>query len=124
MVIDNLDIQGIAAIPLETDSPAVIDANAPLAGAVAFQGFQAIAGRGAKKFQRGRGAELRQFALGDAADGDPATRAAAGKEGLGVFVAEGSDHAVYCIPINDMRQACERGVWREMVEDARAACLA
>ena len=88
MVIDNLDVQRVSDIPWETDSPAVIDANAPLAGAAAFERFKAIAGRGAQEIQSGGGIELRQFALGDTADGEPTTRAAAAKEGLSVSVAE------------------------------------
>ena len=44
MIINNLDLEGIAVSPAKTDSPLVIDANTVLAGAVAFELLQAVAG--------------------------------------------------------------------------------
>jgi hypothetical protein len=49
VVINDFDLRHIAIFPTETDAPLVIDADAPLAGAVSFQRFQAITGRRAEK---------------------------------------------------------------------------
>jgi len=45
MIIDDLNVEGIPFFPSETYSLLVIDADAVLPGAVAFQRLQAVAGR-------------------------------------------------------------------------------
>lgn len=48
MIINNLDLEGIAVSPPKTDPPLVIDANTVLTGAIALELLQAIAGRDAE----------------------------------------------------------------------------
>jgi len=74
MVIDNLDIGGVAVCPDKAHTPLIIDANAVLSGAIPFQGFQPIAWRGTQKLQRLRSSQLRQLALGHALDRPEAAR--------------------------------------------------
>ena len=51
MVVDDLDLPGIAVAPYETDAPLLVDANAVLPPAVAPQGFQPVAGRRPQIFE-------------------------------------------------------------------------
>ena len=48
MVVDDLDIKGIAIFPLETDPPLPIDADAVLSGPVTVQRLKVVAGRHTK----------------------------------------------------------------------------
>jgi hypothetical protein len=45
VVVDDLDIEGVAAFETKAQSPLLVDADAPLAGSIAFQGFEAIGRR-------------------------------------------------------------------------------
>jgi len=45
MVVDDLDIFGIAVAPHEADAPLSVDANRVLADAISFQRLELIAGR-------------------------------------------------------------------------------
>jgi hypothetical protein len=45
VIVDNLDIVGIAVVPTKTEPPLVIDANAVLAFSVGSQRFQSVSGR-------------------------------------------------------------------------------
>lgn len=65
MVVNNFHIQSIDAIPAKTDSPSVVDANAPLSGSVSFEQFQAIPGRHPEEVQSGRSMQLDQFSFGN-----------------------------------------------------------
>jgi hypothetical protein len=55
VVIDDLDIEGITVLETETHAPLVVDADAPLAGAIALQGFEMI-GKRLAQVLRTRGA--------------------------------------------------------------------
>ncbi len=48
MVIDDLDVEGIAISPAKANAPLVIDANTVLAGALPFKSLESIGGRDAK----------------------------------------------------------------------------
>jgi len=88
MVINDFGVQHLAIFPTETDAPPIVDADAPLSGAVSLQRFQAIAGRRAEKVQGGRGIQLSQLALGNGAYRQPATRATPAKQGLSISIAK------------------------------------
>jgi hypothetical protein len=67
MVIGNLDGKGIAVFPTETYAPLVVDADAPLASAVAGKLLKAIAaGRNTEKVEGGGAMKLFQLALRNA----------------------------------------------------------
>jgi len=65
MIIDDHDISGIAVLPDKTDAPLIVDANAVLTCAVAFQRFQAVRRGYAQIFQRFGIVEHTQLALGN-----------------------------------------------------------
>jgi hypothetical protein len=64
MVIDNLYIVGIAAFPNETDSPLIINPNAPLAVSVTGKFFETIGRRNAQIVERKGAAEHSQLSQG------------------------------------------------------------
>jgi hypothetical protein len=66
MIIHNFNVVRVFATPAEAYPPLVIDADAVLSGAVAFQGFQAVAGRQGQVAQFARTVKLRELPQGDA----------------------------------------------------------
>jgi hypothetical protein len=62
MVVDDFDMAWSSFLPDEADAPLVVDQDAVLAGAVAFQRFQPIAGRDTQILQDARLIEQTQFA--------------------------------------------------------------
>jgi len=52
VIIRDLDVEGIAASPFETDAPLVVDADAPLPGPIALQLFQPVSRRHAQAIER------------------------------------------------------------------------
>ena len=45
MIVENLDVPGVAITPDETEPPFLVDANAMLAKPIATKSFQPVAGR-------------------------------------------------------------------------------
>ena len=45
MVVDDLDVMCVPVLPAKADAPLIVDANAVLARAVAFELFESVAGR-------------------------------------------------------------------------------
>ena len=45
MVVGDFDTVGVVVLPAEAEPPLLIDADAELAGAAAFEGFESVAGR-------------------------------------------------------------------------------
>lgn len=66
MIIHNFNVVRVFAAPAEANAPLVIDADAVLANAVAFQGFQAVAGRQRQIAQFARAINLRELPQGHA----------------------------------------------------------
>jgi hypothetical protein len=60
MIIDDLDVEGIAVGEPEAYSPLIVDADAPLSGTVASQGFQAIGRRQAEVLDPRCGLQLNE----------------------------------------------------------------
>lgn len=93
MIVNNLDLEGIAVPPSKTDSPLVIDANTVLAGAIAFELLQAVAGRYAEIFEllgRVHYAELPEHESMEL--GGEAPDALAPEQPLRVAIGEARDH--------------------------------
>ena len=67
MVVDELDLVGMAVDPLETDAPLIVHANAVLSGAIAAELFQLIATRDTEVGQPQRGVDVSQLAQHHAA---------------------------------------------------------
>lgn len=68
MVIHYFHVFGSRIGPAEADSPLVVYANAVLSCAVAFEHFQAVAGRYAQILQTAGDLKLTNFAAGDHCD--------------------------------------------------------
>ena len=51
VVVGDFDFAGIAARPAETETPLIIDADAVLAGTLAFERFKPVAGRDPEVFK-------------------------------------------------------------------------
>lgn len=64
MVVGNFDIARVAVVPFETETVLIIDANTMLARAIAFQGFEAIAGRDSQFIEGCSGGEEVEFVCG------------------------------------------------------------
>jgi hypothetical protein len=92
VVVDNFDLPGIAISPFKTDSPLVIDTDAPLAFAVAFQRFQPVSRRGAKLFNLNYPVDLAQFPKSNSLKSRILPAMAMLKNLLGFLVGEGADH--------------------------------
>jgi hypothetical protein len=91
-VIDDFNVRRLAGLETKTDAPLVIDANAPLPGAVARKFFQTIAGRHTQEIQRHRGVKLLQLANGDALDGDESRHTQTTEQAFGVGAAKTRNH--------------------------------
>jgi hypothetical protein len=61
VVIDDLDLFGVAVSPNEADTPLIVDPDTVLAGTVSAQRFQAVARKQGQVFQTARGSQLIQF---------------------------------------------------------------
>ena len=66
MVVNNFNGVRSVCLPTETDTPLVVDADGVLAFAVAFEGFQSIAGRNEKLIKFCDGVKLGELAQGGA----------------------------------------------------------
>jgi hypothetical protein len=80
--------------PFETDPPLVVDANAVLAGPVAFQLLQAVTRRNPKIVEIHGSVEDEKFSEGDAGcEGVELADASAVPDRLGVIIAERPQHS-------------------------------
>lgn len=64
MVVDDLNVTGMAALEAETEAPLIVDADAPLPTPIALQSLQLVVGRNTQIGQRFRPVEHRQLAQG------------------------------------------------------------
>ncbi len=93
MVVYDFDFVGVFAFPTKAEAPLVVDANAVLAAAAAFEGFQAVAGRETHDVESVGGIELEELSSRGALDvGWQVTRGGGGKELFGLGVGEASNH--------------------------------
>jgi hypothetical protein len=93
VVINDFNIVGVSALKAKANPPLVIDADAPLSGAVAGERFQPVAGRDAQVFHKPGGVDLFELVSRripqtavESADSQPL------EDGGGLFVGEGFNH--------------------------------
>lgn len=93
MIVDNLHVVGISAVPAKTGSPLVVDANAVLSRSVIRQLLETVAGRRAQVVERRGRVELDKLTqrnpvngLRQLPDGLPV------EETLGILVPEATEH--------------------------------
>jgi len=92
VVIDDFDIEYVAILKFETNTPFVVHPDAPLPFAITPQGFKVIARWRTKKIQRGCGVQLRQLAFGNCLNRTEASRIAPFKQRLGILAGKQLDH--------------------------------
>jgi hypothetical protein len=94
MIIYDLDIEGIAVIPNETDSPLIVYANTPLSLPVTGKFLQHISRRSAQVVEPTGHVQHLQFTFGNS----PKCLEPLGRfsviEGFGVFALERLDHGL------------------------------
>lgn len=64
MIIHNFNVARVFTVPAEAEAPLVVDADAVLPRPIAFQGFQAVAGRQGQVAQFARAIKLRELPQG------------------------------------------------------------
>ena len=94
MVVDDLDVVGVAFRPPEADAPLIVDANAVLSLSIATERFQAVAWRRAQEIKGVSGVDQEQLSLGLSPNCEPLAGTPAREERLGRTVAEALDHCV------------------------------
>jgi hypothetical protein len=93
MVIYDCNFVGVLTFPTKAKAPSIVDANAVPAAALAFEGFQAVAGRKAQDVESVDGIELEKLTAGSALNvRRQVTRREAGKELFGLGVGEAFNH--------------------------------
>lgn len=93
MIVDDLNVIGIAVLPAKTDSPLVIDANTVLAGTISLELLQTVPRWDAQVVKLLGGVHQAEFAQHRAVElgGETPDRLAL-KQALGVPVGEALDH--------------------------------
>jgi hypothetical protein len=93
VIVDDLNIGGLAVEPPETDSPPIVHANGVLPTAIAGESFETIPGRNAEIVQRFGRVEQRQLSEHDAMKlGRKSEHRFAVEKSRGVLVREAPDH--------------------------------
>jgi len=92
MVIDDLNVVGVAALEAEAYAPLIVDADAPLPDPVALQLLQLVIGRNTQISQIFRPVEHRQLAQGRDLDIHETGNTLAVEQGFRVGALERRDH--------------------------------
>lgn len=90
VIIDDFDVRRPACCPSETHTNLIVDANAMLPFALAFERFQAIVGRDEQIVQRAGAIEHGQLAHGDGFDIHETAHTHTMEQGLGFLATKGS----------------------------------
>jgi hypothetical protein len=92
MVIDDLNVVGMAVFEAEAYAPLIVDADAPLPDTVALQLLQSVIGRNAQVFRLFRPVEHRQLAQGHDLNIHETGNPLAVEQGFRVGALERRDH--------------------------------
>jgi hypothetical protein len=93
VIVDDFDVMGMAGFPSEADAPLVVDSNAVLTLAVAFQCFEPVSRWNPKVGQGGCGVDLKQFPERGPVDiARNSSRAIAAEKSLGLRIGEAPNH--------------------------------
>lgn len=92
MVVHDLDFIGVTVPPDEANAKSVIDSDAMLAFAVAFQGFQSVTGKNRQILQLVRRIELFQFPLDNSCAHSEPSGNPPSEDRFRMVVAEGANH--------------------------------
>jgi hypothetical protein len=92
MVVDDLDIVGIAALPAKADTPLIVDADTVLASSIAGKLLEPIGRRDPQVVHRFCRVQDQELAKRDPLDPRELPRKSALKDPLGLATAEALDH--------------------------------
>lgn len=92
MVVHDLNVKYLPLLPAKADPPLIIDADAVLALAVAFEGFEPVAGRNLEILQPSDLMQKQELATGDSFNGPEPRHVLIVKQGFRPAVVEGADH--------------------------------
>ena len=92
MVINDLNIEGAAVFPAETDPPALVDPDTELTMPVPFQSLQVIAGRNPQVLEKARTMQVEKSSPRGPLKSSEARHCMILKQRLGSPVLEGLDH--------------------------------
>ena len=106
MVIDDLDVKNIPIFESKTESPLVVNANAPLTFTIATQCLKSVARRDAEVIESKSAIKHLQFAFGNPGQRFEFSRAFTFEQGLRVFAAESFDHRNNITP--DVKRQADR----------------
>ena len=97
MVVHNFNVDWAIRRPAEANAPLIVDPNAELPLAVAFQSLQPIARRRSQVCQPNCGIELVELTQSHSLERPPPRRTQVlAKQALGSCVGEAPDHAIIC----------------------------
>ena len=93
MVIDDLDVEGVAVLPAKADAPLIVDANTVLARAIPFELLEPVAGWDTKVNELLGGVHEAELAEHEALElGREPAHGLAAKQALGVPIGEAVEH--------------------------------
>jgi hypothetical protein len=92
VIVNDLNVIRVPIVPAEAEPPLVVDANAMLALAASFQGFETIAGRAVHVTQDFGAVQLAQLPLRNPFNGTETRHSFAPVKALRLFTAKRSDH--------------------------------
>jgi hypothetical protein len=92
IVVNYLDIVGIAVSPDKANAPSIIDADTVLTPAVAFQCFQAIPRRNQQVLQRAGAMEVQQFPTRDSLERAETRHVTIGEQRFRLLASKGANH--------------------------------
>ena len=92
MVIDDFDVERVAVNPPKTDTPLIVDADAMLPFAIAFERLQSIARRDPKVGKATSLVQIQELAPGATLDSAPTRHEFIIEERFGVLRPKGLDH--------------------------------
>jgi len=96
VIVDDLDLVSVTILPAEADTPLIVDPNAVLAGAPAFELLEPIAGRNAEILKPFCCVDEPQLSKHDPMKvGREASDRVAPEEALGVPIGEAVNHLQY-----------------------------
>jgi hypothetical protein len=93
VIVNDLDIICCAAAPAKADTPLVVDSDAVLTYALAFECFETVAWWNTQIVEPCRNLKLPQFSPRHSGDIDEATDPLTSSQRLSVRASEGPDHA-------------------------------
>ena len=99
MIVNDLDVTSRAIVPIKTNTPLIIDANAPLTLAISFERLQPVMRRDSQRIKALRGMQHLQFPHCHLGDVRKPGNALTLEQAPGIARLEGLDHTCNTISL-------------------------